>query len=284
GDIQLRFPNLPPNLLGNDIAYPAMLVFLPAGFAGFMVAGLFAAYRSTLETHLNWGTSYLVHDLYRRFVRKDRPEKHYVFVGRMVTVVLMLLAIGLTFELDNAQQTFHLIVSIGAGTGLVYLLRWFWWRINAWTEVSAMASSFAVSLAFFVLSKTGRIFDDNTVLLTTVAITTVVWLAVTFLTPPVDEATLEAFYLKVRPAGAGWAKIRRRAHAPGSPDSLPSALLCWILGLAGIYGALFGTGAYLYGHTVQGIIYTIVVAIAVAGLARLTASMRANAVQPAQGV
>ena len=284
GDIQHRFPNLPHNLLGNDIAYPAMLVFLPAGFAGFMVAGLFAAYRSTLETHLNWGTSYLVHDLYRRFIRKDRPEKHYVFVGRMVTIVLMLLAIGLTFELDNAQQTFHLIVSIGAGTGLVYLLRWFWWRINAWTEVSAMASSFAVSLAFFVLSKTGHIFDDNTVLLTTVAITTVVWLAVTFLTPPVDDATLEAFYLKVRPAGAGWAKIRRRAHAPGSPDSLPSALLCWILGLAGIYGALFGTGAYLYGHIIQGIAYTVVVGVAVVGLARLTASMRANAVQSTQGV
>jgi Na+/proline symporter len=283
GDIQHRFPNLPPNLLGNDIAYPAMLVFLPAGFAGFMVAGLFAAYRSTLETHLNWGTSYLVHDLYRRFIRPDKSEKHYVLVGRIFTVVLMLLAIALTFQLDNAQQTFHLIVSIGAGTGLVYLLRWFWWRVNAWTEVSAMAASFAVSLTFFALSKAGHTFDDNTVLLTTVGITTVVWLAVTFLTPPVDDATLDAFYDKVRPAGAGWAKVRRRSGAPPSPDSLPNSLLCWVLGLVGIYAALFGTGAYLYGHVLQGVIYTVIVAVAAVWLARLTASAHGRSPQRPQG-
>ncbi|HEX5275103.1 MAG TPA: sodium:solute symporter family protein [Candidatus Rubrimentiphilum sp.] len=283
GDIQHRFPNLPPNLLGNDIAYPAMLVFLPAGFAGFMVAGLFAAYRSTLETHLNWGTSYLVHDLYRRFIRPDKSEKHYVLVGRIFTVILMLLAIALTFQLDNAQQTFHLIVSIGAGTGLVYLLRWFWWRVNAWTEVSAMAASFAVALTFFALSKTGHTFDDNTVLLTTVGITTVVWLAVTFLTPPVDDATLDAFYDKVRPAGAGWAKVRNRSGAPPSPDSLPNSLLCWVLGLVGIYAALFGTGAYLYGHVLQGAIYTVIVILAAAWLARLTTGSRERSPQRSQG-
>ncbi len=283
GDIQHRFPNLPPNLLGNDIAYPAMLVFLPAGFAGFMVAGLFAAYRSTLETHLNWGTSYLVHDLYRRFIRPDKSEKHYVLVGRIFTVVLMLLAIALTFQLDNAQQTFHLIVSIGAGTGLVYLLRWFWWRVNAWTEVSAMAASFAVSLTFFALSKAGHTFDDNVVLLTTVGITTVVWLAVTFLTPPVDDATLDAFYEKVRPAGAGWAKVRNRTGAPASPDSLPASLLCWVLGLVGIYAALFGTGAYLYGHALQGVIYTVIVIVAAVWLARLTSRARVRSPQRSQG-
>lgn len=283
GDIQHRFPNLPPNLLGNDIAYPAMLVFLPAGFAGFMVAGLFAAYRSTLETHLNWGTSYLVHDLYRRFIRPNKSEKHYVLIGRIFTVVLMLLAIALTFQLDNAQQTFHLIVSIGAGTGLVYLLRWFWWRVNAWTEVSAMAASFAVSLTFFALSKAGHTFDDNVVLLTTVGITTVVWLAVTFLTPPVDDATLDAFYDKVRPAGAGWAKVRNRSGAPASPDSLPNSLLCWVLGLVGIYAALFGTGAYLYGHVPQGVIYTVVVIVAAVWLARLTAGARGRSPQRSQG-
>jgi len=283
GDIQHRFPNLPPNLLGNDIAYPAMLVFLPAGFAGFMVAGLFAAYRSTLETHLNWGTSYLVHDLYRRFLRPNQSERHYVLIGRVFTVVLMLLAIALTFQLDNAQQTFHLIVSIGAGTGLVYLLRWFWWRVNAWTEVSAMAASFAVSLTFFALSKAGHTFDDNTVLLTTVGITTVVWLAVTFLTPPVDDATLDAFYDKVRPAGAGWAKVRQRTGAPGSPDSLPNSLLCWVLGLVGIYAALFGTGAYLYGHILQGVIYTVIVVVAAVWLARLTASAHGRSPQRSQG-
>jgi hypothetical protein len=163
------------------------------------------------------------------------------------------------------------------------LLRWFWWRINAWTEVSAMAASFAVSLTFFILSKFGHNFDDTTVLLTTVGITTLVWLAVTFLTPPVDDATLDAFYDKVRPAGAGWAKVRSRSGAPPSPDNLATSLLCWVLGLAGIYAALFGTGAYLYGHVLQGVIYTVVVVVAVVWLARLTTGARARSPQGSQG-
>ncbi len=141
-DIGRAFPHVQHKLLGDDIAYPAMLVFLPAGFAGFMVAGLFAAYRSTLETQLNWGTSYLVHDFYQRFMAPGRSEKHYVMAARIVTVLIMVFAGLVTTVLDTAQQAFHLMLSIGAGTGLVYLLRWFWWRINAWTEVGAMASSF----------------------------------------------------------------------------------------------------------------------------------------------
>ncbi|MHB8140788.1 MAG: sodium:solute symporter family protein, partial [Vulcanimicrobiaceae bacterium] len=132
GDIHARFPLVQSHLLGNDIAYPAMLVFLPAGWAGFMVAGLFAAYRSTVESHLNWGTSYLVHDFYRRFINGEASERHYVLVGRFVTAGIMICAIAFTFVLQTAQQTFELILSIGAGTGLIYLLRWFWWRINAW--------------------------------------------------------------------------------------------------------------------------------------------------------
>ena len=149
-DIQLRFPNVAANLIGNDIAYPAMLVFLPAGFAGFMVAGIFAAYRSTIETHLNWGTSYLVHDFYQRFIRPGSSQRELVLAGRLVTVLLMGVGVALTLVLDNAHNAFNLLLSIGAGTGLIYLLRWFWWRINAWSEVSAMAASFVVSLAFFV--------------------------------------------------------------------------------------------------------------------------------------
>jgi Na+/proline symporter len=162
------------------------------------------------------------------------------------------------------------MLSIGAGTGLVYLLRWFWWRINAWTEVSAMASSFLVACVFFVLSKYGHAVDDNVALLVTVGVTTVVWIAVTYLTPAVDQETLDAFYRKVRPAGPGWERVRRRTGAPASPDSLPQSLLGWVLGLASIYSALFGTGAYLYGHWIQAIVYTVVFLVSVISLIRLT--------------
>jgi len=234
GDIQQRFPYVQSHLLGNDIAYPAMLVFLPAGFAGFMVAGLFAAYRSTLETHLNWGTSYLVHDLYRRFIVRDGDERYYVLVGRIVTVLIMVVAIGITSILTTAHETFNVMLSIGAGTGLVYLLRWFWWRINAWTEVSAMVSSFIVSLYFFVSGKLGHPTDPSTALLWTVAITTVTWVSVTFLTPAVDRETLIAFYKRVLPAGPGWARIRAESGDLRSPDSLPLAFLGWLLGLLAV--------------------------------------------------
>jgi len=270
GDIAHRFPHVQTKLLGDDIAYPAMLIYLPAGFAGFMVAGLFAAYRSTLETHLNWGTSYLVHDLYRRFIVQGRSERHYVLIARFVTVAIMICGGLLTTVLNTAKETFDLILSIGAGTGLVYLLRWFWWRINAWTEVSAMGASFATSATFFILAKTGHVIEPSIVLVGTVAITTIVWLMVTFATPQVDEATLEAFYRKIRPPGAGWARIRRASGAPASPDSLPMGLLGWVLGLLAVYSALFGAGAYLYGRSAAGVLYTAIFVAAVAGLVRIT--------------
>src|SRR5207247_2504087 len=145
-DIARTFPYVDRSLIGHDMAYPAMLRFLPAGFLGLMIAGLLAAYVSTLSTHLNWGTSYLVHDLYRRLVRRDAPERHYVLVGRLVTGALMVVAAALTYVLDSARESFELILSIGAGTGLLYLARWFWWRVNAWSEIAAMVSSFVVAL------------------------------------------------------------------------------------------------------------------------------------------
>jgi Na+/proline symporter len=265
-DVQLRFPGLAPSLIGNDIAYPAMLVFLPAGFAGFMVAGIFAAYRSTIETHLNWGTSYLVHDFYQRFIRPDSSQRELVFAGRLVTALLMGLGVALTFVLDNAKDAFNLLLSIGAGTGLIYLLRWFWWRINAWSEVSAMLASFTVALGFFVAARTGHAVNSTDALLTTIGITTVVWIVVTFLTPPVGEATLTAFYSKVRPAGPGWAGVRRRSGLAASPDSLPMALLGWVLGVASVYGALFATGSFIYGRPIAGTICSVVAGLAVAGL------------------
>jgi SSS family solute:Na+ symporter len=265
-DVQMRFPALAPNLIGNDVAYPAMLVFLPTGFAGFMVAGIFAAYRSTIETHLNWGTSYLVHDFYQRFIAPGSSQRELVFVGRLVTALLMALGVALTFVLDNAKDAFNLLLSIGAGTGLIYLLRWFWWRINAWSEVSAMIASFGVALAFFVAARCGHAVASTTALLTTIGITTAVWLVVTYLTPPVGEETLTAFYAKVRPAGPGWAAIRRRSGLGPSPDSLPMALLGWVLGVASVYGALFATGSFIYGRPIAGALCSLVAGLAVIGL------------------
>ncbi|MBV8344637.1 MAG: Na+:solute symporter [Candidatus Eremiobacteraeota bacterium] len=265
-DIQLRFPNVAASLIGNDIAYPAMLVFLPAGFAGFMVAGIFAAYRSTIETHLNWGTSYLVHDFYQRFIRPGSSQRELVFAGRLVTVLLMGVGVALTLALDNAKNAFNLLLSIGAGTGLIYLLRWFWWRINAWSEVSAMGASFVVSLAFLAAAKLGHAVDSVDTLLITIAVTTIVWLAVTFLTPPVDAGVLAAFYRLVRPAGPGWARVRRRSGLPASPDSLSLALLGWVLGLASVYGALFAAGAFIYGRPDEGALWSAIAVVAIAGL------------------
>jgi solute:Na+ symporter, SSS family len=265
-DIQLRFPAVAPGLIGNDIAYPAMLVYLPAGFAGFMVAGIFAAYRSTIETHLNWGTSYLVHDFYQRFIRPGSSQRELVFAGRIVTALLMLLGVLFTFALDNAHNAFNLLLSIGAGTGLIYLLRWFWWRINAWSEVAAMLSSFVVSLAFFAAARLGHAVDTTVALLTTIGVTTLVWLAVTYLTPPVEMSVLAEFYAKVRPAGPGWARVRDACALPLSPDSLPLALLGWVLGLASVYGALFAAGGFVYGRLDQGVIWSVVAGAAILGL------------------
>ena len=223
-DIHVRFPAVAPSLIGNDIAYPAMLVFLPPGFAGFMVAGIFAAYRSTIETHLNWGTSYLVHDFYQRFIRPESSERELVFAGRLVTVLLMVLGVLFTMLLDNAHDAFNLLLSIGAGTGLIYLLRWFWWRINAWSEVSAMLASFVVSLGFLAAARFGLAADTTTTLLTTIVVTTAVWIAVTYLTPPVEIGVLAEFYCKsaARRAGVGarstplWPPRFARLALPGA--------------------------------------------------------------------
>jgi solute:Na+ symporter, SSS family len=265
-DIQTAFPYVDPKLVGNDMAYPAMLKFLPAGFLGLMVAGLLAAYRSTIETHLNWGTSYLVHDLYRRFLRKDATEKHYVFMGRVVTALLMVCAASLTLALDTAKESFQLILSVGAGTGLIYLLRWFWWRINAWSEVAAMASSFLVAVGFFVAGKLGTKVAAHVSLLATVAATTVAWIAVTYLTRPTDRGTLVAFYRLVRPAGPGWGPVRAEAGTGPSPDSLPQNLLGWVLGCLVVYAALFGAGSFLYGRTGLGLAWLVVFVLAGGGL------------------
>lgn len=265
-DIAVRFPHLQPALLGNDIAYPAMLVFMPAGFAGFMVAGIFAAYRSTIETHLNWGTSYLVHDLYRRFMAPGRDERHYVIVGRLVTVLIALGGVGVTFLLGTARQGFDLLLSIGAGTGLLYLLRWFWWRIDAASEIAAMVVSFLIAIAFFTAGKLGYAVDPTTSLLIGVGVTTLAWLGITLLFPPKDERTLVAFYQRIHPPGPGWKYIRERYGLPKSQDSPAAALAGWVLGLAAIYGALFATGAWLQAAWLPAWVWSAVSVVATLGL------------------
>jgi Na+/proline symporter len=268
-DIRTAFPNVDPRLVGHDLAYPAMLKFLPHGFLGLMIAGMLAAYVSTIVTHLNWGASYLVHDLWRRFIRPGESEKHYVMMGRLMTAVLMLVASSLTFVLETAQQAFQLLLSIGAGTGLLYLLRWFWWRISAWCEIVAMVTSFVMAIGFFLAQRQGMAIPSHVVLLVTVLVTTIAWVATAFIAPPEDRATLLNFYRQVRPAGRGWESVRAESGLPPSPDSLPQAFLAWTLGCMAVYGALFGTGSWLYGHYDIAMFWTAVTLVTGAWLVRL---------------
>jgi Na+/proline symporter len=258
-DIQAAFPNLDPKLLGHDIAYPAMLKFLPAGFIGLMVGGLIAANSSTILTHLNWGSSYLVHDFYQRFVKRDAPEKHYVLVGRLTTIGLFLVSAGTVYLLETAKDSFDIILQIGAGTGLLYLLRWFWWRINAWCEVVAMISSFGISIVLLLLKKQGLVvLSTHHALLITIAVTTVCWVATAFFGPATDRRTLVEFYKKVRPFGPGWRRIRAEAgvseaEAATTGENIPLALLGWSAGCAAIWSSLFTVGNFLYGRQAQAI-------------------------------
>jgi solute:Na+ symporter, SSS family len=247
-DIQRAFPNLDPRLLDHDIAYPAMLRFLPAGFVGLMVGGLIAASSSTILTHLNWGASYLVHDFYRRFIRRDADEPHYVLAGRVATVVIFVCSAGMVYLLESAKNAFDVILQIGAGTGLLYLVRWFWWRVNAWCEVVAMVSSFAVSIVLLVLARQGHAITTHRALLITIAVTTVCWVATAWLGPQTDRQVLIEFYRKVRPAGPGWNPIRAVAGAPSgaTADNIPLALLGWFAGCTAIWSALFTVGNILY--------------------------------------
>ena len=252
-DIAAAFPNADPRLIGHDSAFPAMLKFLPVGFVGLMVGGLIAANSSTILTHLNWGSSYLVHDFYRRFINANASETHYVNVGRLCTVVLYIIAALLSLVLDTAQDAFEVLISIGAGTGLIYLLRWFWWRINAMCEVVAMASSFTVSVVFFTMKKTGNALPFAQTVLYSVAITTVCWLIAAFLTAPTSRQRLIAFYKTVYPSGPGWTTIREeagvsKAEAARYSDNMGQATLGWISGCLTIWSSLFAIGNFLYGR------------------------------------
>src|SRR5688572_17231523 len=260
-DIQAAFPDADPRLIGHDSAFPAMLKFLPVGFAGLMMGGLIAANSSTILTHLNWGASYLVHDFYRRFIRSDADEKHYVAVGRICTVLLYVVAAFLSLMLESAQEAFEILISIGAGTGLLYLLRWFWWRINAWTEVVAMVSSFAVSVFFFAMRKSGNGLPFAYTVLFSVAFTTICWLIAAYVTPPTSRERLIEFYRKVHPSAPGWRGIRESAGISGTEaarhsDPVGRATIGWIAGCATIWSSLFAIGNFLYGRTQLALILT----------------------------
>ena len=280
-DLTAAFPNVDPSVIGNDLAYPAMLVFLPHGLLGLVVASLAAAYMSTISTHLNWGASYVVNDVYRRFVAPDREEKDYVMVARVSTVALIVLASFVGLQLETAMQAFQILLQIGAGTGLVFLLRWFWWRINTWSEISAMVISFVVAVYFgFFHTRLGFTrWDPSAELVVGVAVTTVGWLVVTFLTPPVDTETLRDFHAKIRPLGKGWDAVVARTDGAGldgtgesdsgSGGEFAAGLLAWFLGCVMVYAALFGTGFLLYGNVAWGLIGLVLAAVAGWGVLKL---------------
>jgi solute:Na+ symporter, SSS family len=260
--LRRTFPAVPP---GDDLGYPAMLTFLPSGLLGLVVASLAAAYMSTISTQLNLMSSYVVNDLYGRFYRPRAAEKERVLVGRIVTVLLLCLSGYVALQLENALQVFRLLLQIGAGTGLVFLLRWFWWRVNPFSEISAMATALLAAIHFnFVHVRIGfEPLKHWQVLLVTIALTTTVWIVVTLLTRPADEAVLRRFYRKVRPGGPGWRAVRRRAQAAGEPlpDSatgwdVPTALLCAACGCTMVYAALFATGHWIYGNTLWAALLT----------------------------
>ncbi len=276
--IRAQFPDIAETYLKDDIAYPVMLSKLNPGWLGLVTASIIAAYMSTIGTHLNWGSSYVVNDFYRRFVKPGAPEKELVMVGRITTISLMVIAglMALTF-LNNATQAFDVLLLSGAGTGAIYLLRWFWWRINAWTEIAAMivATISAIVLVFFVPDSAIQfwVLDGFTSkLLVAVLITTVVWILTTFLTAPESKETLRLFYKKTRPGGPGWRKVVEEAiqedstiidaRDVGRKWEMPLQILCVFIGAVSIYSALFSIGSFVYLKPWLGSMFAV---IAVAG-------------------
>ena len=262
--LKKAFPNVDNSIINDDLAFPAMLTFLPSGLLGVLVAALIAAFMSTISTHLNWGSSYIVNDFYKRFIKPDASEGQLVMLGRVSTLVLMIAAALLALLLTNALQAFNILLQVGAGTGLIFILRWFWWRINAISEISAMVISFVLALIFeFGFPE----LASHLKLIYGVAITTVVWIAVTLNTPPSDYKTLIRFYKLIKPYPYGWKPVIEKGLANGDltpkevyPGKLSMELACMFAGVFLVYGALFGTGFWIYGE-VQNAIFATAIAI-----------------------
>ncbi|MFT5309689.1 MAG: SSS family solute:Na+ symporter [Bacteroidia bacterium] len=266
--IQEAFPHISPDLINDDLAYPAMLTFLPAGLLGLVIASLVAAFMSTISTHLNWGSSYVVNDFYQRFIKPDATEKELVMVGRLSTVFLMLFAALFALALTNALQAFGILLQIGAGTGAIFILRWFWWRINAWTEISGMVISFFVAIFFEVINPKMELIEiaGHWKLVAGVGITTIGWLIVTFLTQPESKETLERFCDHVNPT-VGWKGYRSENSV--AVGNLPLQIFGMFLGCVVVYSALFATGSFIYGNLLFGGVLATVSALSLGGLASL---------------
>lgn len=274
--IQADFPGIDPTYLKDDIAYPVMMSKLGPGWLGLIVASLIAAYMSTIGTHLNWGSSYLVNDFYKRFVKKDATEKEMVLMGRISTVVLMVIAgtFALTI-MDNATQAFNILLLTGAGSGAIYLLRWFWWRINAWTEIATMifATIQALILVLGVPDEavSTAVLDGFTIkLLIAVTGTSIVWIATTLLTRPERKETLRHFYRITRPGGPGWKRVIEEARAEGDlideqdhgkKWEMPLQILCVFIGCVVIYSFLFAIGSFVYKNVITGLILSVVATV-----------------------
>ena len=260
--ISQAFPNIEKNKLGHDLAYPAMLTFLPTGLLGLVLASLVSAYMSTISTHLNWGSSYVVNDFYKQLINQKASEKELVKVGRFSVVVLMIISSIIALLLTNAYQLFDIILMFGAGTGLIFILRWFWWRINAWSEIAAMISSGIISVTLTNEKIFSLIFNEYGLPLymkfpLIVFITTIIWLTVTFITPADDNETLINFYKKTKPGGPGWSFIKKLDNIDNKEEKwiVPSGILCMILGCLMIYSALFSTGYFIYGFTFEAFVF-----------------------------
>ena len=260
--LRSAFPHMPENVVKHDLAYPAMMTLLPSGLRGLVLASLMAAFMSTLSTHLNWGSSYVVNDFYKRFVRPEASEKELVLAGRISTLLTMVAAALLGLGLSNALQVFRILLQVGAGTGLLFLLRWFWWRIKAFSEIAAMVVSFVVAIGLEVFGPED--LPSWAKIVVGVGITTLAWLLATFLTRPTDEATLRQFCRLVRPGGPGWTPVVRRAAADGEPAAemssqrwgVPMELLSMTIGCAAVYSALIATGYWIYGDYVPAAVLT----------------------------
>ena len=268
--ISAAFPNIPADKLGHDLAYSAMLTKLPSGLLGVVLASLIAAYMSTISTQLNWGSSYIVFDFYKQQINPNATEKQMVAVGRMSTVLLMVLSAFLALAMQTAMGVFNLLLSFGAGTGLIFILRWFWWRINAWSEISAMFSSGILAILLETTSLKPMLFDPETGIFPDwgelpfiMIVTSVIWLTATFVTQPETKEVLRSFYKKIQPGGPGWAKVVEEAQAENETIvttnekwSVPSGITAMLLGVALIYSLLFATGYWIYGRTTAALIIT----------------------------
>lgn len=271
--IKAAFPNISDNTLGNDLGYSAMLLTLPKGLLGIVIASLIAAYMSTISTHLNWGSSYVAYDFYQRFVNKEATEKQLVNVGRISTVILMILAGLFALVLTNALDAFQILLSIGAGTGSIFILRWFWWRINAYSEITGMVVSFVLALLYKFGPEFITSIPTEFQLLWSVGITTASWVIVTLVTKPTDYKTLQTFFNSVKPYGRGWNGFKKIATNQNltlekSVGKFSVDLIAMFAGIVIVYALLFSIGQFVYGNTMYGMIYLAVSAIATFALVR----------------